>query len=57
MSPTTEPETIEPDDAEEWHFDHTECPLCGWPGTMIGKMHRRLFLRCGNCGLNYNREV
>lgn len=52
-----EPETTEPDDAEEWHFDHTECPLCGWPGTMIGKTDRRLFLRCGNCGQEYDREV
>ncbi len=54
-----EPETIapDPDDAEEGRFDGTECPVCGSPGTMRGKMPRRLFLHCQNCGHDYSREV
>lgn len=48
---------VDPDDAEEWHFDGTECPLCGGPGTILGKMCRRLFIRCRNCGMDYSREV
>lgn len=52
-----EPETTAPDDAEEWTFTDEECPLCGEAGTIRGRTHRRLFLRCPNCGHEYSREV
>ncbi len=49
--------TTDPDDAEEWSFSGTECPLCGGPGTNAGKMCRRMWIRCPSCGLDYSREV
>lgn len=49
--------TKETDDDADRPFDDTDCPQCDGPGTMIGKMHRQLFLRCELCGHDYRCEV
>ena len=57
MNPNPEPTAPDPDDVEEWHFDGTECPLCGGQGKILGKMCRRMWIRCRDCGHDYSREV
>lgn len=40
----------EPGDVTE-----AECPMCGGPGVLLGKLGSRVHFRCRNCGMDFSQ--
>ncbi|MCP1392156.1 MAG: hypothetical protein J5I35_05310 [Methanothrix harundinacea] len=36
--------------------DVPDCPACGGPGVILGKLGNRWHFRCRGCGIDYSEE-
>ena len=36
--------------------DSPKCPVCGGPGTFLGKLGERIHYKCRNCGIGFSHK-